>query len=147
MRVIFLALQVLKSGFRKRTKRKRLYSPAISEISESAIDQDPVYLHDADYVVMESTYGDRSHGERPDYVKCWQKSSRKPLTEEEMLSFLLLQSDVRRKCCILSDRSKKKDWCHGHDGFKVYVDSPLANEATTIFSSISMTVLMKKRWN
>ena len=23
---------------------------------------------------------------------------------------------------------------YGHDGFKVYVDSPLANEATTIFS-------------
>ena len=23
---------------------------------------------------------------------------------------------------------------HGHDGFEVYVDSPLANEATTIFS-------------
>ena len=26
------------------------------------------------------------------------------------------------------------DWVHGHDGFKVYVDSPLANEATTIFA-------------
>ena len=31
--------------------------------------KDPTYLKKADYVVMESTYGDRSHGERPDYVK------------------------------------------------------------------------------
>ena len=31
--------------------------------------RDPQYLHKADYVVMESTYGDRSHGERPDYVR------------------------------------------------------------------------------
>ena len=31
--------------------------------------KDPEYLESADYVVMESTYGDRSHGERPDYVQ------------------------------------------------------------------------------
>ena len=31
--------------------------------------KDPEYLHHADYIVMESTYGDRSHGEKPDYVK------------------------------------------------------------------------------
>ena len=31
--------------------------------------KDPAYFRKADYVVMESTYGDRSHGERPDYVR------------------------------------------------------------------------------
>ena len=31
--------------------------------------KDPEYLKDADYVVMESTYGDRSHGVKPDYIK------------------------------------------------------------------------------
>ena len=30
--------------------------------------RDPEYITQADYVVMESTYGDRSHGEVPDYV-------------------------------------------------------------------------------
>ena len=30
--------------------------------------RDPQPIHEADYVVMESTYGDRSHGPRPDYV-------------------------------------------------------------------------------
>lgn len=42
---------------------------------------------------------------------CCRKSSRKPLTEEEILWFLLLQWDVRRKCCTLSDRSRQTDWC------------------------------------
>ena len=35
---------------------------------ESADSEISAYLHEADYVVMESTYGDRSHGPRPDYV-------------------------------------------------------------------------------
>ena len=29
---------------------------------------------------------------------------------------------------------KEEGRVHGHDNFKVYVDSPLANEATTIFN-------------
>ena len=47
--------------------------------------KDPEYLHHADYIVMESTYGDRSHGEKPDYVKLLSEIIRKPLTEEEIL--------------------------------------------------------------
>ena len=35
---------------------------------DQPIIKDPTYLKDADYVFMESTYGDRSHGPRPDYV-------------------------------------------------------------------------------
>ena len=30
--------------------------------------RDPQYINEADYVIMESTYGDRNHGERPDYI-------------------------------------------------------------------------------
>lgn len=37
--------------------------------TEQPLIKDPTYLEEADYVVMESTYGDRNHGERPDYVK------------------------------------------------------------------------------
>ena len=35
---------------------------------DQPIIKDPTYLKDADYIFMESTYGDRSHGPRPDYV-------------------------------------------------------------------------------
>ncbi len=42
---------------------------------------------------------------------------------------------------------KEEGLVHGHDNFKVYVDSPLANEATTIFGIHKMIVLMTKHWN
>ena len=45
---------------------KIVFSGDIGNINQPLI-RDPVYIREADYVVMESTYGDRSHGERPDY--------------------------------------------------------------------------------
>ena len=47
--------------------------------------RDPQYVKDADYVVMESTYGDRSHGEFPDYVT-------------ELARIIQKTFDRRRKC-------------------------------------------------
>ena len=48
--------------------KRRLYFPVISGIWTKPILKDPKYTKQADYVVMESTYGDRLHGEKPDYV-------------------------------------------------------------------------------
>ena len=48
-------------------KTEKIVFPVdIGNINQPLI-RDPVYIREADYVVMESTYGDRSHGERPDY--------------------------------------------------------------------------------
>ena len=46
---------------------KLVFSGDIGNIHQPII-KDPTYLKDADYVFMESTYGDRSHGPKPDYV-------------------------------------------------------------------------------
>lgn len=96
--------------------------------------KDPTCTEEADYVVMESTYGDRLHSEvRPDYVgelaailkETFDKGGNVVIPSfavgrtQEMLYFL-------RK--IKVDRLVK-----GHESFPVYVDSPLAVEATEIF--------------
>ena len=47
--------------------KKIVFSGDIGNHNQPLI-KDPQYVREADYVVMESTYGDRSHGEVPDYI-------------------------------------------------------------------------------
>lgn len=49
------------------TRKKLVFSGDIGN-QEQPLLRNPQYLKEADYVVMESTYGDRSHGPRPNYV-------------------------------------------------------------------------------
>lgn len=53
-------------------------------------------------------------------------------TAAAMSLSLRLPSAGRRRCCIYP-RDKNRGLIKGHDGFPVYVDSPLAIEATSVF--------------
>lgn len=48
--------------------KKLVFSGDIGNLDQPII-KNPQYIPDADYVIMESTYGNRNHGERPDYIK------------------------------------------------------------------------------
>ena len=48
--------------------KKLVFSGDIGNTNQPII-KDPQYIREADYVIMESTYGDRSHGPRPDYIR------------------------------------------------------------------------------
>ena len=48
--------------------RKIVFSGDIGNINKPLI-RDPQYIHDADYVVMECTYGDRSHPRSEEHVE------------------------------------------------------------------------------
>ena len=96
--------------------------------------KDPEYLHHADYVVMESTYGDRSHGEKPDYVQLLAKIIQETFDRGGNLVMPSFAVGRTQEMLYFIRQIKADNLIHGHDDFKVYVDSPLANEATTIFS-------------
>lgn len=113
--------------------KKLVFSGDIGNLDQPLI-KDPTYLHEADYVIMESTYGDRSHGERPDYVQCLAQIIQETFDRGGNLVIPSFAVGRTQEMLYFIRQIKADGLVHGHDGFKVYVDSPLANEATTIFA-------------
>lgn len=103
--------------------------------SHRPIIRDPQYLQEADYVVMESTYGNREHDRTEDY--------RKPLAQiiDETLSgggnVVIPSFAVGRtqELLYLLREIKEAGLVEHHKNFPVYVDSPLASRATEIYST------------
>jgi len=113
--------------------KKIVFSGDIGNINQPLI-KDPTYISQADYVIMECTYGDRNHNISTDYgtrlaaviKKTFDKGGNVVIPSfavgrtQELLYFL---RDIVNNKLI-----------EGYDGFSVYVDSPLAVEATNIYS-------------
>lgn len=94
----------------------------------------PTLTEEADYVVMESTYGDRYHAEeKVDYVK--ELSAVLQETFDRGGNVVIPSFAVGRTQEILYFLRKIKEdkLIRRHEDFPVYVDSPLAVEATGIF--------------
>lgn len=115
-----------------KTEKKIVFSGDIGNINQPLI-KDPTYLHHADYVVMESTYGDRSHGERPDYVGCLSEIIQRTFDRGGNVVIPSFAVGRTQEMLYFIRQIKEEGRIKGHGNFKVYVDSPLANEATTIF--------------
>ena len=113
-------------------EEKIVFSGDIGNKNQPLI-KDPTYLKDADYVVMESTYGDRSHGERPEYVKLLAEVIQETFDRGGNLVIPSFAVGRTQEMLYFIRQIKEEGLVTGHDNFKVYVDSPLANEATTIF--------------
>ena len=114
-------------------EEKIVFSGDIGNTGQPLI-KDPEYLHSADYVVMESTYGDRSHGEKPDYVKLLAQIIQETFDRGGNLIVPSFAVGRTQEMLYFIRQIKADNLVHGYDGFTVYVYSPLANEATTIFS-------------
>ncbi len=109
-----------------------VFSGDIGNLNQPII-KDPQYLSRADYVVMESTYGDRLHGPRPDYLA--DLADTLQITFNRGGNVVIPSFAVGRTQEILYflREIKEKGMVKGHAGFPVYMDSPLAIKATTIF--------------
>lgn len=113
--------------------KKIVFSGDIGNKNQPLI-KDPTYTKEADYVVMESTYGDRFHSEeRPDYIK--ELSGILQETFDRGGNVVIPSFAVGRTQEILYflRKIKEEKLIKNHENFPVYVDSPLAVEATGIF--------------
>lgn len=112
--------------------KKIVFSGDIGNTNQPLI-RDPQYIEEADYVVMESTYGNRNHGVRDNY-------------EEKLLEIMLETFEQGGNVvipCFAVGRTQemlyflRKIKISGRLGkyqnVEVYVDSPMAVEATHVF--------------
>ncbi len=113
--------------------KKIVFSGDIGNIDQPLI-KDPTFTKEADYVVMESTYGDRYHSEeKPDYVKELAAIIQETFDRGGNVVIPSFAVGRTQEMLYFIRQIKQSRLIQGHDGFEVYVDSPLAVEATGIF--------------
>lgn len=96
--------------------------------------KDPALTKSADYVVMESTYGDRLHSaERPDYVKELAAVLKETFDKGGNVVIPSFAVGRTQELLYFLRKIKVERLVEGFENFPVYVDSPLAVEATGIF--------------
>ena len=109
------------------------FSGDIGNIDQPIL-RDPQHVKSADYLVIESTYGDRLHSaERADYVSELAKLIQSTLDGGGNLIIPSFAVGRTQEILYFIREIKERGLVHGHAGFPVYVDSPLAIEATTVF--------------
>ena len=113
--------------------KKIVFSGDIGNTNQPLI-KDPEYLSEADYVVMESTYGDRTHGERPDYVTELANIIQETFDRGGNVVIPAFAVGRTQEMLYFIREIKEKGLVTGHGCFKVFVDSPLAIEATNVFN-------------
>ena len=124
-----VSLRIAEPG---RTPEIIVFSGDIGNTHQPLI-KDPSNPGHADYLVMESTYGDRSHGPKPDYIG--DLSAVLQSTFDKGGNVVIPSFAVGRTQELLYFIRQIKAECRikGHENFPVFVDSPLASKSTTIF--------------
>ncbi|MBR2715282.1 MAG: MBL fold metallo-hydrolase [Ruminococcus sp.] len=122
--------------------KKIVFSGDVGNTNQPII-KDPQTVESADYVVIESTYGDRLHEERRvDSINALADHIRRTLSRNGNLiipSFAVGRTQEILYFIREIKNSKMIEDCVGD--FPVYVDSPLANEATSIYQQCDMECL------
>jgi metallo-beta-lactamase family protein len=114
--------------------KRIVFSGDIGNIGQPII-RDPQYIEKADYVVMESTYGDRNHehqghrGYNEDLAQIVEDTFKRG-GNVVIPSFAVGRT---QELLYFFREIKEKNLIPDFPGFKVYVDSPLASAATRIY--------------
>ena len=114
-------------------EKKIVFSGDIGNTNQPLL-RDPIPTKQADYVVMESTYGNRIHtSERVDYVSELAKILKETFDRGGNVVIPSFAVGRTQEILFFLRKIKVGRLVEGWDNFDVYVDSPLAVEATGIF--------------
>ena len=113
--------------------KKIVFSGDLGNVDQPII-RDPEFIDQADYVVMESTYGDRTHGPKPDYIRELTEILQETFDRGGNVVIPSFAVGRTQEMLYFLREIKEKGLVRGHGDFPVYVDSPLAIETTHIFT-------------
>ncbi|MCR5671207.1 MAG: MBL fold metallo-hydrolase [Butyrivibrio sp.] len=117
----------------KSVTKKIVFSGDIGNKNQPLI-RDPKMTESADYVIMESTYGDRLHSEeKPDYVKELAQILDRTFARGGNVVIPSFAVGRTQEILYFIRLIKKEGLVKSNPRFPVFVDSPLAVEATEIF--------------
>ena len=113
--------------------RKLCFSGDVGNL-EQPILRNPQFVKDAEYLIVESTYGDRNHvQDRIDYVSALAERIQMVLDRGGNIIIPSFAVGRTQEILYFIREIKEKGLVKGHENFRVYVDSPLAIEATSVF--------------
>lgn len=120
--------------------RKIVFSGDVGNVNQPIIN-DPKPVEQTDYLVIESTYGDRLHERPGDAVGELAQVLQRAFDRGGSVIIPSFAVGRTQEMLYAIRQIKQSGMVVGHDGFPVYVDSPLAVEATGIFLQCDLSCL------
>lgn len=115
------------------TEKKLVFSGDLGNVDQPLM-KNPAKTLDADYVIVESTYGNRIHStEKLDYVGELTKILKETFAKGGNVIIPSFAVGRTQEMLYFLRKIKAENLVEGFPNFPVYVDSPLAVEATGIF--------------
>lgn len=113
-------------------ERKVVFSGDIGTKNRPLI-KSPTYIEEADYVIMESTYGNREHDNPPDFAKALAETIDETIERGGNVVIPAFSVGRTQEILYFIRKIKEENLCKKAGNFPVYMDSPLAIEATNVF--------------
>ena len=113
--------------------KKIVFTGDLGNVDQPII-RDPAYIDEADYVVTESTYGDRNHTPVASYTEDLAKLIDEAMSAGGNVIIPSFAVGRTQELLYFIREMKERRLVTSNPNFDVFVDSPLAGEATKIYS-------------
>ena len=113
-------------------ERKVLFSGDVGNKNQPIL-RNPVPVEEADFVLIESTYGDRLHEERKSVIEPLAAYLQETFDRGGNVVIPAFAVGRTQEMLYYLREIKTEELVKGHADFPVYVDSPLADNSTSVF--------------